>query len=77
MRAEKIGRCYGPAGSVAIIDTNLAHRANRNPGPRRDTWNYAFRAPNPVSTELNAVPELHPDVVARLTPEERQIVRLG
>jgi hypothetical protein len=77
MRAETIGRCYGPAGSVAIIDTNLAHRANRNPGPRRDTWNYAFRAPNPVSTELNAVPELHPDVVARLTPEERQIVRLG
>lgn len=77
MQTGNIGRCAGPAGSVAIIDTNLAHRANRNPGPRRDTWNYAFRAPNPVSTQLNQVPELHPDVVAQLTPEQRRIVRLA
>jgi len=76
MQTGNIGRCAGPAGSVAIIDTNLAHRANRNPGPRRDTWNYAFRAPKPVSTQLNKVPELHPEVVAQLTPEQRRIVRL-
>lgn len=76
-RTGTIERCYGPAGSIAIIDTNLAHRANRNPGPRRDTWNYAFRAPNPVSTQLNPVPELHPDVVAKLTPEQRWIARIG
>lgn len=75
-QAGNIARCVGPAGSLAIIDTNLAHRANRNPGPRRDTWNYAFRAPNPASTQLNAVPVLHPDVVANLTLEQRRIVRL-
>jgi hypothetical protein len=74
--AKNIARCSGPAGSLAMIDTNLAHRANRNTGPRRDTWNYAFRAPNPVSTQLNTAPSLHPEVVARLTPEQRRIARL-
>lgn len=66
----------GPAGSVAIFDTNGLHRGNRNPGPRRDTWNFAYRAPNPYITELTGFPELHPDVAATLDDTERRLVRL-
>lgn len=69
--------CAGPAGSIAMIDTNVCHRANRNPGPRRDVWNYAYRAPNPASTQLNRVPVLHPDVAKALTEEQRQIARIA
>ena len=69
--------CAGPAGSIAIIDTNCAHRADRNTGPRRDTWNYSFRAPDPVSTDLNPVPSLHPDVVKELNEEQRRIARIA
>ena len=69
-------RCTGPAGSIAMIDTNGFHRATRNLGPRRDIWNYSFRAPNPMSTPLNPVPVLHPDVVKTLTEEQRWIARI-
>jgi len=65
--------CAGPAGSIALIDTNVCHRANRNLGPRRDVWNYAYRAPNPASTQLSRVPVLHPDVASALTEEQRRI----
>lgn len=68
--------CAGPAGSIAIFDTNCAHRADRKMGPRRDTWAYSFRAPGPVSTELNPVPVLHPEVVKTLNKEQRHIARL-
>jgi len=68
--------CTGPAGSLAIIDTNGAHRANRNTGPRRDTWNFAFRAPGPLSTKLNPVPVLHPTVAKHLTSAQLRIARL-
>ncbi|MFQ5953472.1 MAG: phytanoyl-CoA dioxygenase family protein [Kiloniellales bacterium] len=69
--------CAGPAGSIAMIDTNAFHRATRNLGPRRDTWAYSYRAPNPMSTQLNPVPVLHPDVVERLTEEQRWIARIA
>ena len=68
--------CSGPAGSIAIIDTNGFHRATRNLGPRRDIWNYSYRAPNPKSAQLNPFPALHPDVVKTLTEEQRRIARL-
>lgn len=76
-RNAKPAFCAGPAGSIAVFDTNCAHRADRNMGPRRDTWNYAFRAPNPLSTELNPVPVLHPDVVRTVNDDQRRIVRLA
>ncbi|MBT4905317.1 MAG: hypothetical protein HON62_00405 [Rhodospirillaceae bacterium] len=69
--------CAGPAGSIAIFDTNCAHRADRNMGPRRDTWVYSFRGPGPVSTKLNTVPVLHPDVVKTLNDEQRRIARIA
>jgi len=77
LRSGTLARCTGPAGSIAIIDTNCSHRANRNLGPRRDTWNYAYRAPNPVSTQLSPVPVLHPRVVETLSEEQRRIARIA
>tara|TARA_B100000029_G_C17595990_1_gene964133 strand:- start:1158 stop:2036 length:879 start_codon:yes stop_codon:yes gene_type:complete len=68
--------CSGPAGSIAIIDTNGAHRANRNNGPRRDTWNFSFRAADPLSAKLNPVPTLHPAIIQNLTMEQRLIARI-
>ncbi len=68
--------CAGPAGSVVVMDTNVAHRASRNLGPRRDTWAYTYRAPNPVSTQLSPVPVLHPDVVKTLNEDQRRIARI-
>ncbi|HCP00180.1 MAG TPA: hypothetical protein DIT35_01685 [Rhodospirillaceae bacterium] len=76
LRAGKPACCAGPAGSIAIFDTNCAHRADRNTGPRRDTWNYSFRAPGPISTDLSPVPTLHPDVTKTLNKEQRRIVRI-
>ena len=69
--------CAGPAGSVAVMDTNACHRATRNLGPRRDTWNYSYRAPNPLSTQLSPIPVLHPDVVRSLNEEQRRIARIA
>jgi len=68
--------CAGLAGAVALIDTNGCHRGTRNLGPRRDTWNYSYRAPGAASAPLGPVVPLHPDVVKRLTPEQRRIARL-
>ncbi len=68
--------CAGPAGSIAVIDTNVAHRATRNLGPRRDVWTYTYRAPNPVSTRLRPVLALHPDVVKSLNEKQRRIARI-
>lgn len=77
LRNGKPACCAGPAGSIVVFDTNCAHRADRNMGPRRDTWNYAFRAPSPVSTELSRVPVLHPEVVKTLSDDQRRIARIA
>ena len=77
LRNGKPACCAGPAGSIAIFDTNCAHRADRNMGPRRDTWAFAFRRAGPVSTELNRVPVLHPDVVTTLNEDQRRIARIA
>lgn len=76
---ERFGRavsCAGPAGSVALIDTNVFHRATRNTESRRDIWSYAYRAPNPLTTPLNPAPALHPDVTKELNAEQRRVARL-
>lgn len=67
----------GPAGSVVFLDTNGIHRGNRNLGPRRDTWNFAYRAPDPYITALTDFPPLHPSVARHLTDEEKRLVRLN
>lgn len=77
LAAGSIVDCAGPAGSVVIFDTNGMHRGNRNAGPRRDTWNFAYRAPNSMTTKLAKRPPLHPDTIASLTPEQRIIARLA
>jgi hypothetical protein len=77
LAAGSIVDCAGPAGSVVIFDTNAMHRGNRNAGPRRDTWNFAYRAPNAMTTKLAKRPPLHPDTIVNLTAEQRIIARLA
>ena len=76
LAAGSVAACAAPAGSVVIFDTNAIHRGNRNKGPRRDTWNFAFRAPNSLTAALARRPPLHPDIAATLTSEQRWIARL-
>lgn len=43
---KKYGRpisVTGPAGTVAILDTNGLHRGNRNLSRRRDVWVYSYQ----------------------------------
>jgi len=77
LAAGSVVDCAGPAGSVVVFDTNAMHRGNRNSGPRRDTWNFAYRAPDALTTKLAKRPPLHPDTIANLTPEQRIIARLA
>ncbi len=78
--AEAGGRrlsCVGKAGTIVVFDTNGIHRGNRNLGPRRDHWQFTYRAPGGVSLQPRPPLPLHPDVIPGLTPRQRQIARLA
>ena len=68
--------CTGPAGSIVFFDTNGYHRGNRNLGPKRDHWQFTYRAPGGMALEHRPPLPLHPDVAGRLTAEQRRIARL-
>lgn len=72
----KVVACAAPAGSVIIFDTNAMHRGNRNNGPRRDAWDFSYKAPNALTTALAKRPPLSSDVVANLTDDQRFVARL-
>lgn len=65
--------CSCPAGTVAIFDTNGLHRGNRNFGPRRDSWTFNFNGGN--RRQFQPIPNLHPEVLARLNKDQKRRVR--
>lgn len=69
--------CCGPAGTVVAFDTNGTHRGNRNNGPRRDHWQYTYRAPGSVALGDLSPLRLHPDVAVRLTKAQRRLALAG
>lgn len=69
--------CCGSAGTVIAFDTNGTHRGNRNNGPRRDHWQYTYRAPGSVALGGFSPLRLHPDVAARLTKVQRRLAMAG
>ena len=66
-------RCAGPAGTVILFDTNGIHRGNRNVGARRDVCIFNYTAGH----ALFPLPPFHPELLRKLTPEQRRILRLG
>ena len=76
--AMKLGApvpCAGPAGTIVLFDTNGLHRGNRNLGPRRDILQCSFQAKGSLNTLPHSPVELHPDVVAGLDADQRDIAR--
>ena len=67
--------CAGPAGTLVLFDTNGTHRGNRNLGPRRDHWQFTYRAPGRSALQDRRPVPLHPEILSGLTPEQRQIAR--
>jgi hypothetical protein len=66
-------RCAGPAGTVILFDTNGIHRGNRNAGARRDVCIFNYTAGH----ALCPLPPFHPELIRKLTPEQRRILRLS
>ena len=66
-------RCEGPAGTVLLFDTNGIHRGNQNLSAKRDVWVFQYTA----GRHVESFSGLHPDVAARLAPEDRRTARIS
>jgi len=64
-------RCAGPAGTVLLFDTNGIHRGNQNQSAKRDVWVFQYTA----GRHLLPFSGLHPEVLGRLTADDRRLAR--